>query len=131
MWIVAAFRRNDRRVKGRFYTQKRDRQTRRTRQHLHKISKDIIQKVKQNKSLIAFENLKGIRKLPKRKRPGKLVQKKNEWMAVLRTAKADTVQGSLGGNPSVVCRSKAHKHALSNMRRATRGQAEQSQVVVQ
>jgi putative transposase len=57
-----SFRRNDRRVKGRFYTKIRGRQARRVNQYLHKISKDIIQKAKESKSAI-FEDLKGIRKL--------------------------------------------------------------------
>jgi putative transposase len=63
MRVIASFRRSDRRVKGRFYTQKRNRQTRRINQFLHKISKDIVLKAKEHNSVITFENLKGIRKL--------------------------------------------------------------------
>ncbi|MEM3089577.1 MAG: transposase, partial [Candidatus Nitrosotenuis sp.] len=37
--------------------------TRRVNQYLHKISKDIVQKAKETKSAIIFEDLKGIRKL--------------------------------------------------------------------
>jgi putative transposase len=61
--VIGSFRRSDRRVKGKFYAQKRNRQTRRINQYLHKISKDIVQKAKEHKSIITFENLKGIRKL--------------------------------------------------------------------
>jgi len=62
-FVKASFRRNDRRVKGRFYIKTRGRQTRRVNQYLHKISKDIIQKAKESKSAIIFEDLKNIRKL--------------------------------------------------------------------
>jgi len=63
MRVIASFRRNDRRVKGRFYVQKRGRRSRRIQQYLHKISKDIVSKAVQSKSMIVFEDLKGIRKL--------------------------------------------------------------------
>jgi putative transposase len=62
-FVKAAFRRNDRRVKNRFYTKIRGRQARRVNQYLHKISKDIVQKAKESKSVIVFEDLNGIRKL--------------------------------------------------------------------
>jgi putative transposase len=62
-FVRAAFRRNDRRVKNRFYTKIRGRQTRRISQYLHKISKDIVQKAKESKAMLVFEDLKGIRKL--------------------------------------------------------------------
>jgi len=62
-FVKASFRRNDRRVKNRFYTKIRGRQTRRVNQFLHKISKDIVQRAKDSKSAIIFEDLKGIRKL--------------------------------------------------------------------
>ncbi|MEM3065132.1 MAG: transposase, partial [Candidatus Nitrosotenuis sp.] len=62
-FVRASFRRNDRRVKNRFYTKIRGRQTRRASQYLHKISKDIVQKAKETKSAIILEDLKGIRKL--------------------------------------------------------------------
>ncbi|MEM3065443.1 MAG: transposase [Candidatus Nitrosotenuis sp.] len=65
-FVKASFRRNDRRVKNRFYTKIRGRQTRRVNQYLHKISKDIIQKAKETKSAIILEDLKGIRKLYKK-----------------------------------------------------------------
>lgn len=61
--VIASFRRNDRRVKNKFYIKKRQRQTRRINQYLHKISKDIIHRAKENKSIIVFENLKNIRRL--------------------------------------------------------------------
>jgi putative transposase len=62
-FVKASFRRNDRRVKNRFFTKLRGRQTRHVNQFLHKISKDIVQRAKELKSAIIFEDLKGIRKL--------------------------------------------------------------------
>lgn len=61
MHVRASFRRNDRRVKNRFFTQRRNRQSRRIQQFLHKISKDIVQRAVQSKSIIILEDLKGIR----------------------------------------------------------------------
>ena len=49
MHVIASFRRNDRRVKGRFYQRIKGRRTRRIVQHLHKISKDIVSKAVQQK----------------------------------------------------------------------------------
>lgn len=66
MRALTAFRRNDRRMKIKFFSQKRHRQTRRVNQYLHKVSKDIVQKAKESKSMIVFEELKGIRKLYRR-----------------------------------------------------------------
>jgi len=63
MHVISSFRRNDKRVKKRFYNQKRNRQARRVQQFLHKISKDIVRRAVQSKSMIVFEDLKGIRKL--------------------------------------------------------------------
>lgn len=62
-FVRASFRRNDKRVKNRFFTQKRNRQSRRIQQHLHKISKDIVTRAKEKRSMIIFEEIKGIRKL--------------------------------------------------------------------
>jgi putative transposase len=61
--VKASFRRNDRRVKNRFFAKIRDRQTRRVNQYLHKITKDIVQRAKETKSALVFEDIKGIRKL--------------------------------------------------------------------
>ena len=63
MHVIASFRRNDRRVKEKFYTRKRNRRTRRVKQFLHKISKDIISRAVQSRSMIVLEDIKGIRKL--------------------------------------------------------------------
>jgi putative transposase len=64
--VRASFRRFDVRVKNRFYTRLRGRQTRRVNQYLHKISKHIVEEAKRTKSTIVFEDLKGIRKLYKK-----------------------------------------------------------------
>ena len=66
MHVRAAFKRNDKRVKERFFTQQKNRQSRRVKQFLHKISKDIISRAVETNSIIVFENLKGIRKLYKK-----------------------------------------------------------------
>jgi len=66
MHVRASFRRNDVRMKNKFFTQRRNRQSRRIQQYLHKISKDIIQRAVQSKSMIVFEEIKGIRKLYKK-----------------------------------------------------------------
>lgn len=45
--------------------------------YLHKISNDIIERTKRTKSMIVFEDLKGIRKLYKKgKRSGQQIQEK-------------------------------------------------------
>ena len=59
----AGFKRNDWRTKQKFFQKFNARMQCRTKKFLHKISKQIVDMAKQNKSAIAFENLKGIRKL--------------------------------------------------------------------
>ncbi|MGB9002419.1 MAG: transposase, partial [Nitrosotalea sp.] len=63
MHVIAAFRRDDRRAKSKFYSQKRNRRSRRVQQFLHKISKDIVERAKKSHSMIVLEDIKGIRKL--------------------------------------------------------------------
>ncbi|MEM3170689.1 MAG: transposase [Candidatus Nitrosotenuis sp.] len=80
MRVRASFRRNDRLVKNRFYMQHRNRQTRRVNQYLHKISKHIVAEAKKSRSMIVFEDLKGIRKLYKRGNgQGNNKRKLNSW----------------------------------------------------
>jgi putative transposase len=59
----AGFKRNDYKMKRKFFQKFNARMQCRTKKFLHKISKQIVDKAKKNKSAIAFENLKGIRKL--------------------------------------------------------------------
>ena len=59
----AGFKRNDRRMKRKFFQKFNARMQHRTKKIIHKISKQIVDKAKQNESAIVFENLKGIRKL--------------------------------------------------------------------
>jgi putative transposase len=66
MHVIAAFKRNDRRTKNKFYSQKKNRRTRRVQQFLHKISKDIVKRARESHSMIVLENIKGIRKLYKK-----------------------------------------------------------------
>ncbi|MDE1766305.1 MAG: transposase [Thaumarchaeota archaeon] len=62
-FVRASFRRNDLRVRNGFFTQRKNRQSRRVQQYLHKISKDIVNKAKESESMIVLEEIKGIRKL--------------------------------------------------------------------
>lgn len=79
--VRAAFRRNDRRVKNRFFSKTRSRQTKRVNQYLHRISKDIVQRAKETKSMIVLEDLKGIRKLYRKGngQGNKYRRKLNSW----------------------------------------------------
>lgn len=81
MHVISSFRRNDRRVKNRFYLQKRGRRTRRIQQYLHKISKHIVENAVKTKSMIVFEDLKGIRKLYRKGngQGNKYRRKLNSW----------------------------------------------------
>ena len=60
------FKRNDQKMKRSFFQKFNQRMQHRTKKFLHKISKQIVENAKQNKSAIVFENLKGIRKLYRR-----------------------------------------------------------------
>ena len=59
----AGFKRSDHKMKRRFFQKFNQRMQHRTKKFIHKISMQIVEKAKQNKSAIVFENLKGIRKL--------------------------------------------------------------------
>lgn len=61
--VLASFKRYDIRVK-KFHQQRLgNRRSRRIQQFLHKISKDVVSRAITSKSMIVFEDLKGIRKL--------------------------------------------------------------------
>ena len=59
----AGFKRNDRRKKEMFWKERQKRMTNRTKQYLHRISKEIVENAVREKSMMILENLKGIRKL--------------------------------------------------------------------
>ncbi|MDE1764460.1 MAG: transposase, partial [Thaumarchaeota archaeon] len=61
--VLSSFKRLDGRVKKHYQKKLGNRRSRRIQQFLHKISKDIVQRAIENKSMIVFEDLKGIRKL--------------------------------------------------------------------
>jgi len=63
IYARAGFKRNDHRKKRQFYKRLQKRLQDRTRQFIHKISKQIVQNAVQTKSIIAFEDIKGIRRL--------------------------------------------------------------------
>lgn len=62
-YIKATFRRNDHRIIKQIAAKLGERQTHRVRQIINRISKDIVENAAREKTAIAFENLKGIRKL--------------------------------------------------------------------
>lgn len=61
--VISSFKRFDVRVKKYFQQRLGNRRTRRIKQYLHKISKDIVSRAVQSKSMIVLEDIKGIRKL--------------------------------------------------------------------
>lgn len=63
IYARSGFHRNDRRKKRQYYKNLQNRLQNRTKQFIHKISKDIVTNAVKSKSVIAFEDLKGIRKL--------------------------------------------------------------------
>ena len=63
IYARAGFKRNDNRVLKNIYKKYDKRLQNRTKQFIHKISKQIVDDAVKAKSIIAFENLKGIRKL--------------------------------------------------------------------
>ena len=79
--VRASFTRNDVRTKNKFFNQKKNRQSRRVRQYLHKISKDVVERAVKSKSMIVFEDLKGIRKLYRRSngQGNKYRRRLNSW----------------------------------------------------
>jgi putative transposase len=63
IYARSGFHRNDHRKKTQHYMNLQQRLQNRTKQFIHKISKDIVDNAVKTKSMIAFEDLKGIRKL--------------------------------------------------------------------
>lgn len=63
MFVKSSFRRNDARIRKKIAQKIGSRQKNRVRQLLHKISKDVVKNAKESKSMIVFENIKGIRRL--------------------------------------------------------------------
>ena len=63
IYARAGFKRNDYRKKKQYFKNMQNRLQNRTKQFIHKISKQIVDDAVKSKSMIAFENLKGIRKL--------------------------------------------------------------------
>ena len=79
--ILSTFTRDDNRIRKKLYKKLGNRRTRRVNQLLHKVSKDIVQNAKRSKSMIVFEDLKGIRKLYRKGNgQGKKFRRKlNSW----------------------------------------------------
>lgn len=61
--VISSFKRNDRKIMQKIYSKLSNRRTRRVKQFLNRISKDIVQKTKESNSMIILEDIKGIRKL--------------------------------------------------------------------
>jgi putative transposase len=64
--IIRSFKRSDARVRGRLYDKYGKRRKSRSNQLLHRVSKAVVQSAKQNKSAIAFEDIRHIRQLYQR-----------------------------------------------------------------
>jgi len=79
--VIASFKRYDVRVKKSYQQRLGNRRSRRIQQYLHKLSKDIVQRAVDTKSIIIFEDLKGIRKLYKKGngQGNKYRRKLNSW----------------------------------------------------
>lgn len=79
--VLSSFKRNDHRIMQKIYSKLGNRRTRRVKQHLHKISKDIVQRAKESKSMIVFEDIKGIRKIYRKGngQGNKYRRKLNSW----------------------------------------------------
>jgi putative transposase len=61
--IIKSFKRNDARIRRKLYSKYGKRRKNRIAQLLHHISKTVVQKAKQEKSAIAFEDIRRIRRL--------------------------------------------------------------------
>ncbi|MDE1841998.1 MAG: IS200/IS605 family accessory protein TnpB-related protein, partial [Thaumarchaeota archaeon] len=79
--MMQSFKRFDVRVKKSYQQRLGNRRSRRIQQHLHKISKDIVQRAIESKSMIVLEDLKGIRKLYKKgnRQGNKYRRRLNSW----------------------------------------------------
>lgn len=66
IYARSGFKRNDQRKKTEYFKNLQNRLQNRTKQFIHKISKDIVDTAVKSKSMIVFEDLKGIRKLYRR-----------------------------------------------------------------
>ena len=79
--VISSFKRFDVRIKKHFQQRMGNRRSRRIQQHLHIISKDIVQRAKDSKSMIVFEDIKGIRKLYRKGngQGNKYRRKLNSW----------------------------------------------------
>ena len=79
--VISSFKRFDVRVKKGFQQRLGNRRSRRIQQHLHKISKDIVQRAVELKSMIVMEDLKNIRKLYRKGngQGNKYRRKLNSW----------------------------------------------------
>jgi putative transposase len=64
--IMGSFRRNDVRIRKKLYSKYGRRRKNRINQLLHHVSKAVVQSVKENKTAIAFEDIRRIRKLYQR-----------------------------------------------------------------
>lgn len=60
---ASCFKRNDHRIRQKIYSKLLNRKARRIKQFLNRISKDIVEKAVESKSMIILEDIKGIRKL--------------------------------------------------------------------
>ncbi|MGI0086786.1 MAG: RNA-guided endonuclease InsQ/TnpB family protein [Nitrosotalea sp.] len=61
--VTSSFKRNDHRIRQNIYSKLGNRRSKRVKQFLNRISKDIVQNARESRSMIILEDIKGIRKL--------------------------------------------------------------------
>jgi putative transposase len=79
--IIRSFKRNDARIRKELAAKYGQRRRERVQQMLHRVSKNIVMEAEKNKNAIAFEDLKGIRKLYRRgnEQGRKFRRRMNSW----------------------------------------------------
>ncbi len=79
--VMSSLRRNDVRIRRKLYQKYGVRRNRRVNQLLHRVSKAVVRRAKQNKSAIAFEDIRYIRKLYRKgSYQGRLYRSRlNDW----------------------------------------------------
>ncbi len=97
--IYKSFNRNDHRIRKKIYAKYGNRRKNRVNQILHKVSKNIVNELKDNKQGIAFEKLTFIRRLyQKGNGQGNNYRGKMNAWSFAENKKANKIQSRVGGN---------------------------------
>lgn len=115
MQIIASFKRNDARIQKKIASKYGKRRRNRIDQLLHHVSKDIVREALENKEVIVFEKLTGLRKLYGR---GNGQGRKYRHMMNSFPFHEMERQGTMERYTSHPCRSKRFKSLLPEMREA-------------